>query len=388
MVVVELGQPVQACGAADGEAVAVRAFVSAPGRGSVLTWHHGRQHCVEIRLTPFGAYRLFGVLPDLAGHVVTLDEVWGRRGVLLAERLVGCAGWGERFDVLDEVLGGMTKAGREPSPEVVHAWQRLAASSGTPRVADLAAEVGWSRTRLADRFLAQTGLTPKAAASLWRFDRAVARVSASDSVLAEIALSCGYYDQAHLNRDFFGMPGFDPANSYGTCIVMVADTGEIFRAFADGMRAAYGKILVAGIPRMTRPRKRKNVDNLSGFSVVDPGGNWVRFFAAKRLAEEADDATQSRLGQSLKSAVVMGDSHGFDEQAIRILDAALGRYRDTATVEELVSVLAYRAELAVRVDDAAGAREHLAQIREVPLTEAERAGLADVLAGVEELQEG
>ncbi|GAB3932907.1 hypothetical protein GCM10029976_039520 [Kribbella albertanoniae] len=190
-----------------------------------------------------------------------------------------------------------------------------------------------------------------------------------------------------LQLGFFGMPGFDPANSYGTCVVIVADTGEIYRAFADGMRAAYGKVLVAGVPRMTRPRKRKNVENVSGFSVIDPGGNWIRFYAAKPTEEPAD-AVQSRLGKSLKSAVVMGDSRGSEEQAIRILDAALGRYRDTATVQDLVSVLAYRAELAVRIDDAVGAREYVAQIREVPLTQEQRAGLADVLAGVEELQEG
>ncbi|MEV0109445.1 hypothetical protein AB0H42_24335 [Nocardia sp. NPDC050799] len=26
---------------------------------------------------------------------------------------------------------------------------------------------------------------------------------------------------------------------------------------------------------MTRPRKRKNADNHSGFTVIDPGGNWI-----------------------------------------------------------------------------------------------------------------
>ncbi|MFC9690905.1 VOC family protein [Kribbella sp. NPDC056951] len=191
-----------------------------------------------------------------------------------------------------------------------------------------------------------------------------------------------------LRLDFFGMPGFDPANSYGTCVVMVPDTGEIFRAFAEGMRAAYGKILVAGIPRMTRPRKRKNVDNISGFSVIDPGGNWIRFFATKPAADEPDDAALSRLGASLKSAVVMGDSKGVEEQAIRILDSALKRYRATATVEDLINVLAYRAELAIRVDDTAAARDYVAQIHDIPLTDEQRTALAEVLSGLNELQAG
>ena len=71
---------------------------------------------------------------------------------------------------------------------------------------------------------------------------------------------------------FFGIPDFNPEDSYGSCLVIVRDTGELYRAFAEGIRAARGKLLVSGIPRMTRPRKRKNADNHSGFTVIDPAG--------------------------------------------------------------------------------------------------------------------
>lgn len=35
---------------------------------------------------------------------------------------------------------------------------------------------------------------------------------------------------------------------------------------------------------MTRPRRRKNAEGVTGFAVIDPGGNWIRFTAG------ADDA--------------------------------------------------------------------------------------------------
>jgi hypothetical protein len=188
-----------------------------------------------------------------------------------------------------------------------------------------------------------------------------------------------------LQLGFFGMPEFEPADSYGSCLVIVPDTAELYRAFAEGMRAAHGKILVSGLPRMTRPRRRKNDDNVSGFSVIDPGGNWIRIFAAK--SEPADTGpAPSALARSLQSAVVMGDSHGVDEQAVRILDNALRRDRQTAAPVDLVSALAYRAELAVRTDDPAGARTFLAQASEVPLTEPERAALTDALASLHDLE--
>ena len=170
-----------------------------------------------------------------------------------------------------------------------------------------------------------------------------------------------------INLQFFGMPEeFKPEDSYGSCLVIVRDTWELYRAFADGMRAAHGKLLVSGIPRMTRPRKRKNADNHSGFSVIDPGGNWIRIMAAKPDSD-ATEPVRSKLAKSLASAVVMGDSHGFDARAAEILDGALERSGDTASATDLVEALAYRAELAVRLDDAAEADAAIQRARSVNL---------------------
>lgn len=187
-----------------------------------------------------------------------------------------------------------------------------------------------------------------------------------------------------LELGFFGMPDFNPEDSYGSCLVVVPDTGELFGAFAERMRAAYGKLLVSGIPRMTRPRKRKNADNHSGFTVIDPGGNWIRIIAAKADAADADPPL-TKLASSLRNAVVMGDSHGKHDQAARILDTALRRDQETATPKDLLEALAYRAELAVRADDHPAARQFLTKARQIPLTEADQDALADTLTSLDDL---
>lgn len=188
-----------------------------------------------------------------------------------------------------------------------------------------------------------------------------------------------------ISLHFFGMPDFKPEDSYATCLVIVHDTHELYRAFAEGMRAAYGKLLVSGIPRMTRPRKRKNADNHSGFAVIDPGANWIRINAAKPEPDATDEA-QGRLAKSLHSAVVMGDSHGFDARAAQILDAALEREKDAASATDLLEALAYRAELALRVDDPARAADALTQARAITLSEADRDKLAETLASLDDLE--
>jgi hypothetical protein len=188
-----------------------------------------------------------------------------------------------------------------------------------------------------------------------------------------------------INLHFFAMPGYKPEDSYSTCLVLVEDTGALYRRFAAAMREVHGRLLVAGIPRMTRPRKRKNADNSSGFSVIDPGGNWIRIMAAKADPHE-DEQPLGKLGAVLQNAVVMGDSHGLDERAAEILEAALARNADAASATELVEALAYRAELASRVDDRDGALDAISRARDVPLTEAERLKLGETLAGLDDIE--
>jgi hypothetical protein len=183
------------------------------------------------------------------------------------------------------------------------------------------------------------------------------------------------------DMQFFGMDGFKPTDSYGSCIVQVPDTGVLHAAFAEGLRAKYGKVPVQGIPRMTRPRRRKNAGNVAGFTVVDPGGNWIRIFPAGDAVETQE---QGKLAVALDNAVVLGDSKGDHAQAAKMLDGALSRNID-APATERVEALAYRAELARRTGDAARAESALAELRAIPLTAEERAVVADTLAAIDDL---
>jgi hypothetical protein len=183
---------------------------------------------------------------------------------------------------------------------------------------------------------------------------------------------------------FFGIEDFEPANSYGSCLVSVPDTGRLYRAFAEGVRAAYGKLLVSGIPRMTRPRIRKNTGSHSGFSVIDPGGNWIRIFQA--TAEATGEEPTGRLAKTLRNAIVLGESKGDHAQAARILDGTLSELDDSANVADRVKALVYRAELAIRLDDGERADALLAEVRATTLTEADRERLTDALADARDLE--
>jgi AraC-like DNA-binding protein len=180
-----------------------------------LITHEGAQSGLQLSLSPLGARALLG-LP--AGELAMLDvhatDLLGRLAAEIQERLQAARGWAERFDVLDELLlARAAEAGREPRPEVGRAWRQLLASGGRAPVAGLAAETGWSERHLRSQFQAEIGLTPKAAARVIRFDRArrlLGRQVRTGLRLADLAAETGYYDQAHLDREFGALAGCPP----------------------------------------------------------------------------------------------------------------------------------------------------------------------------------
>ena len=104
----------------------------------------------------------------------------------------------------------MDRHARPLVSEVERAWRILVATQGTVAVQDLVRDSGWSRRHFTARFTDHTGLPPKAFARILRFQRAANLLGQPGRSLCEIALGCGYYDQAHLNRDFREFAGCTP----------------------------------------------------------------------------------------------------------------------------------------------------------------------------------
>ncbi|WP_330231199.1 helix-turn-helix domain-containing protein [Nocardia sp. NBC_00508] len=160
-----------------------------------------RAECIEVRLSPIQAYSLLGVSPtDLGRGVVGLEDLWGWRARRLREQLASTRTWDERFAVTKSFLAQCERPMRTTDPEVLASWNRILTSHGQVKIGELAESLGWSHKRLWARFESQIGLTPKRAAMLVRFRYAVDGLLAGRPA-ADVAVDCGYTDQAHLCRD-------------------------------------------------------------------------------------------------------------------------------------------------------------------------------------------
>lgn len=183
---------------------------------------------------------------------------------------------------------------------------------------------------------------------------------------------------------FMGLKKLDPRESYSTCLVLVPEVERLHETFAEGLRQAYGKVPIAGFPRISRMKKGQ-----SRFTVVDVAGNSVIFI--KRDAPDdyderaAGSRSNSRLGRALRVAARLRDFKNDDAAAAKVLDVALARKEVDAPLER-ARALAARIELAVALGEGARARTLRAELDEAPLSEEERAQIKPQLDAVDALE--
>lgn len=161
---------------------------------------HAEASVVGVHFKPGRAGVVLGVPPgELVDRHVDLEALWGRRARELRERLCAAPTTEQRFAILEAELVARLGARRE-HPAVAYALDGLARPDA--RVADIADGASLSQRRLIELFTAAVGLTPKRFGRIARFHRATALARRPAVDWTRVAHACGYYDQAHLIRDF------------------------------------------------------------------------------------------------------------------------------------------------------------------------------------------
>jgi AraC-like DNA-binding protein len=209
--ILNTGPPYRLLDAADpAVSAAYGSFTAGLGESGAVSESSGTARCVQVNLTPLGAYRLLGVpMHELRDRVVPLADVFGGPAERLEERLANTSGSDARLAIVESFLLARLAETAPARPDVAYAWRRLAETGGRLRIGALAAELGCSRKHLASHFRDHVGLPPKAVARLLRFNKAL-RFLEGGLRAAEVAYRCGYTDQAHFVNEFRRFSGSTP----------------------------------------------------------------------------------------------------------------------------------------------------------------------------------
>jgi catechol 2,3-dioxygenase-like lactoylglutathione lyase family enzyme len=179
----------------------------------------------------------------------------------------------------------------------------------------------------------------------------------------------------------FGLNGLKAEEGYSTCLVVLPEVEPLHKAFGEALRQKYGKLPVAGFPRITRFKPGQ-----TRFTLTDPSGNSI--ICVKRSAPEGEGREKlTGLAKGIGTAAKLRDERGDDESAARVLDVALDRYRDAPALDR-ARALAARAELAVALGEADRLRALREELQRIPISDEEREKYRHEFEAAEILERG
>ncbi len=204
-----------AAGDPAGETRQYRAFVAGPHDTYALSETGGHRAGIQVNLTLPGARRFLGMpLYELTNRVFEVEDLLGRDGRVLVERLRMAPGWDACFDILDEVISARVCSADGLPGDVAWTLGELGETGRAghpPRISHLADALGYSHKQLIARFRGELGLTPRTFARITRFEGLLGALKGDGPPRwADLAPAFGYYDQSHLSRDFRDFMGLSP----------------------------------------------------------------------------------------------------------------------------------------------------------------------------------
>ena len=166
-------------------------------------------------ISPTGAVRLLGIrfhpggtlpflrvpLHEITDNVVELGSLSSSLERNLLRVTSESGSLAEKITAVDDFLTSHLITD-EHNSSMLNLAGRIVDSAGTVSVDQLANDAGLSSRQLERRFLRDVGLGPKLLGRIIRFQQVFRAVEQCNSAWADVALECGYYDQAHLIRDF------------------------------------------------------------------------------------------------------------------------------------------------------------------------------------------
>jgi len=172
-----------------------------------------QERIVGIQFQPGGAFPFFKVpASEIENRDVSLETLWRNTGDELRERLLAAESTAEIFSLIEQYLLRQLVRPLELHPAVAFALGSFCRSPHQITVATVLDKLGLSHRRFIQIFHNQVGLTPKTFCRVRRFQRVLSSVHRRREIeWAQVALDCGYYDQAHFNHDFQSFSGFTPS---------------------------------------------------------------------------------------------------------------------------------------------------------------------------------
>lgn len=176
-----------------------------------------------IRFQPGMAYPFLHLpVQELNGQVIDADLIFGKHFCDIREQLLAAPSPQVKFSFMERYLLERSKSFLDIPPVVSFGIQQIIQCPTTTQIHLLADKTGYSHKHFLSLFGKYVGLTPKQFLRVMKFQQTLQSIEQlSVPNWSQLALDCGYYDQAHFINDFRAFSGLTP-NEY------MAKKGEYF----------------------------------------------------------------------------------------------------------------------------------------------------------------
>jgi AraC-like DNA-binding protein len=153
-------------------------------------------------------------ISDLTDTVAEADLVFGKNFHDLREQLLAAKSIDQMFQLVERFLLQQAGAALQADGAAKCVEYTVASIIHKPtlrRLHQLSDEIGYSQKHFIELFKEQVGVSPKRYLKIMRFQKAIRAIEQNQSVhWSQVALECGFYDQAHFIHDFRHFSGFTP----------------------------------------------------------------------------------------------------------------------------------------------------------------------------------
>lgn len=208
-----------------------RNFIVGQMTRPILISPTGPVHLIGIRFHPGGTAPFFRLpMHELTNQVIEFNAVAGKLGTKLVSNTAALNGIAQKVSALERLLTKhLLKSRDDFHTQRIANW--IVRRSGMASVDEIARASGLSSRQLERRFLRDVGIGPKLLSRILRFQQVFRAVESNQPSWSELALDCGYYDQAHLIRDFRQFTRQTPS-------VLFAEVSSVTESFTRKNRAS------------------------------------------------------------------------------------------------------------------------------------------------------
>lgn len=200
--------------------------------GQISRFHNvisnGRIGILVVVFQPYGAHSLLNIpAHELTDTIISLQDLWGSEINILEESIVHANNNLDRINLIEQFL--IKKLRKAPDVIIEKAVDVVYQHHGLISMGQLTGHMQMNERLLERKFRENIGISPKNFAGTIRLQYflKLLRNKSADTNLTNLAYECGYYDQAHLIREFRKHVGITPGKYISAVNLMAVNFIQI-----------------------------------------------------------------------------------------------------------------------------------------------------------------